>query len=131
QPVAVPDLQWVNFFNGRLLTGEDLAREQAAGRIARRLVGRALGAGVADGLGVKLAGAAGSAIRPVLDIEAGLAVTRRGDVLELASATQVELAAAAEGAVDGADGFTTCVPTAAGTYTSATGVFVLSIGPAS
>jgi hypothetical protein len=131
QPVAVPDLRWVNFFNGRLLTGEDLAREQAAGRIARRLVGRALGSGVADGLAVTLAGGAGSATRPVLNVGAGLAVTRRGDVLELASATQLELAAAPEATADGADGFSTCVPTVGGTYTSTTGAFVLSIGPAS
>jgi len=131
QPVAVPDLQWVNFFNGRLLTGEDLAREQVAGRIARRLVGRALGAGVADGLSVTLASGVGSVSRPVLTVEAGVAVTRRGDVLELASATQLELAAAPGAATDGAGGFTTCVPTTGGTFTSATGAFVLAIGAAS
>jgi hypothetical protein len=132
QPVAVPDLEWVNFFNGRLLTGEDLAQEQVAGRIARRLVGRALGSGVADGLSVSLAAGVGSASRPVLTIDAGLAVCPRGDVLELASTTQLELAAA-PGAptADGAAGFSTCVPTTGGTYTAATGVFVLAIGPSS
>jgi hypothetical protein len=132
EPVAVPDLSWVNFFNGRLLTGSDLAREQATGRIARRLLGRAVGAGVAHGLHVSLAASAGSATRPVLEVTDGLAVNRRGDALALAATTLVELAPPpAEDGASTDEGFATCVPVEGGTYTAATGIFMLAVGPAS
>ena len=42
----------VNFFNGRLLTGEDLTAEQKSNRVAHSLLGQAVGSGVAYGLEV-------------------------------------------------------------------------------
>ena len=45
QPVLTGGISSVAFFNGRLLTGEDLTREQLATTEARLRVGRVLGSG--------------------------------------------------------------------------------------
>src|SRR6185295_4066374 len=91
QPVVDGGIASVNFFNGRLLTGEDLSREQrAAGERSRRL-GRALGTGVACGLEVAEALAISSRNRSVLRVEPGVAVNAEGTVLELVDRTDVLL----------------------------------------
>jgi hypothetical protein len=50
QPRADGGIRSVDFFNGRLLSGKDLACEQAARREADVRLGLALGDGVAFGL---------------------------------------------------------------------------------
>lgn len=82
----------VNFFNGRVLTGEDLSDEQEAQRQARRLIGRAVGEGVAFGLEVSEAPAEVSTTQyPVVSVEPGLAVNRAGQTLRLSARTEVGL----------------------------------------
>jgi len=49
EPVLDGGIENTNFFNGRLLTAEDLKAEQKAGRLHRRKLGCALGEGVAWG----------------------------------------------------------------------------------
>jgi hypothetical protein len=49
QAILDSELRYVNFFNGRLLTGGDLSAEQAANRACSRHLGLAVGAGVAYG----------------------------------------------------------------------------------
>ena len=44
-PIVNNRTRSVNFFNGRLLTGEDLTAEQQANRVAHSLLGQAAGAG--------------------------------------------------------------------------------------
>jgi hypothetical protein len=132
EAIDIPDLRWVRFFNGRLLTGEDLDREQVSNRAARRLLGQAAGAGVAWGLEAGLATGIESD-GPVLGVEAGVAVAASGDVLELPTATMLALTATPEsnGNGTGGGGFATCQPQVPGTYTVGTGIFILTIGPAS
>jgi hypothetical protein len=121
----------VNFFNGRLLTGEDLRAEQAAveARLAR--LGRAAGDGVVDGLEVSHATGSSTAAKPVVTVEAGLAIAPNGQTLELTTAVDVSLAR--PGPVPGAEPgglFADCQPYAPGTYTAGAGVYLLAIGPA-
>jgi hypothetical protein len=121
----------VNFFNGRLLTGEDLSREQLANRAARLRLGRALGDGVAYGLDVSEALGISSTARPVLRIEPGLAVNAEGALLELAARTDVLLV---EEGVPGDTAqielFADCPDGDGGTYSAGFGVYLLAIGPA-
>lgn len=74
-----------NFFNGRILTAQDLTDEQAANRRQRWQLGRALGDGIVTGLEVELvAGADGSDGQPpVLHVNPGLAVNRVGQPIAL------------------------------------------------
>lgn len=67
----------VRFFNGRVLTGSDLSREQDAVTERDRRLARALGPGVLDGLDVSIAGTQ-------VKVTAGHAITPGGALVELA-----------------------------------------------
>jgi hypothetical protein len=130
QAVTAGGIRSVNFFNGRLLTGEDLSREQDANELARRRLGRAAGTGVAYGLEVSEA-SGGTTERPVLTIQKGLAVAPSGRALALGDRIDVALTrdpiggTATPGLV-----FADCSPTQPATYTAGAGVYLLTIAPA-
>jgi hypothetical protein len=128
-PVTGSEVRSVNFFNGRLLTGQDLSREQDANRAARLALGRALGSGVACGLFVE-PGATPVGAAPVLSVRAGIAVNSAGQVLSLPIRTDVSLAAAPPGADPTRIGFVDCLPPTEDIATIGEGVFVLTIAPA-
>jgi hypothetical protein len=120
----------VNFFNGRLLTGDDLRREQEAERARLARLGQAAGEGIAYGLEVAEALSGSSAGRPVVTVEPGLALARSGLALELPARTDVSLLR--EHPPPGAEPgglFADCQPFASGTYTAGAGVYLLTIGP--
>jgi len=126
------DIRSVNFFNGRLLAGEDLSAEQQAQRAERLLLGRALGDGVSYGLEVYEDPARSSQAQPVVSVEPGVAVSRDGATLALDGRTDVALASVALTVVDsdaGASVFSDCLTATPGTYTSGAGVYVLTLGP--
>lgn len=119
----------INFFNGRLLSGEDLNQEKAANRDGRKQLGRAIGDGVAHGLEVKVLDE--SAKAPVLGISPGLAVNRRGRALALADDVALSLVRPPdEEAVEGGVGFDDCLPPQDVVYAVDDGVYLLTIGPA-
>ncbi len=115
----------VNFFNGRLLSGEDMSREQEANRAARQRLGRAIGPGVAYGLDVARAGDL------AVTIEAGLAVTRSGQPLLLGGRLTLALGEqpSAAGPTTAPD-FRNCDPFAGGVYIARQGLYLLTIAPA-
>jgi len=55
ETVTKGGIPWINFFNGRLLSGEDLSKEQSSNLEGRRRLGRAIGEGVATGLAIRYA----------------------------------------------------------------------------
>lgn len=83
EPMLRGGIRNTHFFNGRLLTAEDLRAEQQANRQQHRQLGLAIGAGVVEGFDVGLA-PSGNAAKPVLHISSGLALTRKGAALALA-----------------------------------------------
>jgi hypothetical protein len=130
EPIVSGGLRTVRFFNGRLLTGEDLTREQEANGLARLRLGRALGSGVAYGLEVS-ASPATSRPRPIVHVEAGAAVNGEGRVLELPAATELALT---QERVDGGGSellFRDCTPFQPATYSAGAGAYLLTIAPAS
>src|SRR5687767_11954580 len=81
QPIA-GGVRTTHFFNGRLLSAEDLAAEQATRRSQRLQLTRALGEGIAFGL--EVAEHPDSVLaRPVVTVEPGLAIAPSGAPLEL------------------------------------------------
>jgi hypothetical protein len=130
QAITSGGIRLVHFFNGRLLTGEDLSSEQAANLEAQERLGRAIGAGVAYGLEVSRSSATTNE-RPVVTVESGLAVNRRGDVLALPERTDLALARDETTGAGAQVLFSDCTPTAPGTYTAGAGVYLLTIKPAS
>jgi len=132
--VPTAALRSVNFFNGRLLTGDDMSREQATQEERVKRLGRAVGDGVAWGFEVAQPKATSpDTSHPVVTVSAGLAVNREGTTLELPADVDVALyrdaAAAPAGAEDG-NLFADCQPFATGTYTAGAGVYLLTVAPA-
>jgi hypothetical protein len=124
------ELRYVNFFNGRLLTGGDLSAEQAANRACSRHLGLAVGAGVAYGFEVSIS--PGSVTTDALvDVAAGLAVNRDGQTLRLESKQTVALVRPPDQLSTAGCVFADCQPLAAGTALSSAGYYLLTIAPAS
>lgn len=122
-------IRTVNFFNGRLLSAEDLRQEQKARLELDSRIAKALGEGVAYGLEVSTA-ASNSQNNPVLKIDPGLALNRRGRSLELYAPVEMTLKQPASGVGVASSGFQECQPLEAGVYVVGTGVYLLVMSPA-
>lgn len=126
KPVLNDRTRSPNFFNGRLLTGEAMSEEQDAQRAVNELLGQALGDGVAYGLEVEVASLS-TVTKPVLNVKSGVAVNRLGELLLLASDTQVQLVRPAEDVPSPTTIFRACKPVTNGTYVADAGVYLLTI----
>jgi hypothetical protein len=120
-----------NFFNGRLLSAEDLRTEQAAGRQQRAQLGQAIGAGIVHGLRVERATASGAETAALLRVSAGLALNRNGQALALPVAAEVALVRAPDVVSADAGLFAPCVPPNQTAVVAGTGVYVLVLAAAS
>jgi len=133
-PVLDKGLRYVNFFNGRLLSAEDLEHEREATRLHQEQLGRAVGWGVVQGLDV---GINGSARIPTISVTKGLAINRQGQMLSVPEDVAIELRteqapSAATPARDGAGLFGACTPPAPQVIAAkGTGIYVLLMGPSS
>jgi len=125
QVVRDDSLRWINFFNGRLLTGDDLTQEQAANRNARLRLGQALGDGIAWGLWVAANGSAEVAV------SAGEAVNREGQVLYLGQPQGVSLSLPPKGqGASNVGWFNACGSSQPVGDTGVSGLYLLTLGPA-
>lgn len=120
QVIAVDGEPRSFFFNGRLLSAEDLSREQAARDGAERRLARLIGCGVAEGLAVTAG--AGS----LLHIAAGFGVTPSGAVIDIGN-LDLDLSSAGRGA--SFSGFGNCAAGLAEGQPLA-GVYLLTLTPA-
>jgi hypothetical protein len=127
QPVTAGSLRATNFFNGRLVTGADLTREQNARREAVRRIGRATGDGVVEGLEVAKEPTAGD--EPIVNVRAGLAVNRCGIALHLAQDASVNLLERFGATEQPSNIFGVCQAIQAGTYTAGFGFYLLVLSP--
>ncbi len=130
EAVADDGIRWTNFFNGRLLSGEDLSREQDAQRLSRRALGRALGSGIATGLEVTTS-LDNTASTPRIHVSAGLALNRRGQTLELGQDIELSLTQTTNPTALSGVGFANCTPPQSGLYVAAAGAYLLLLSPAS
>src|SRR5579862_2812559 len=129
-PVLNNRTRSVNFFNGRLLSGEDLTSEQLSNRAARALMGQVIGSGVAYGLEVKESVKFSSTQIPVLTVNKGLAINRRGAVLLLGDDTDISLVRPPSTTGGATTVFQDCAPFQSGVYVAGAGVYLLMVGPA-
>jgi len=131
EPFGTDAIRTVNFFNGRLLTGNDMSREQAARREADARIGLAIGDGIATGLEVAFKGNIAPGLRPAAAVQPGVAINRLGATLCLKQAVTLALdRAAAPGAGNVAGLFGDCAPLADGDYVAGQGLYILTIAPA-
>jgi hypothetical protein len=133
EPILSGGIRNNYFFNGRLLSAEDLREEQEANAQGHRRLGQAIGEGVAFGLYVSETVGTSTKSAPVITVEPGLCVNRRGVALALSEATDISLvrpvppgAASTSSAT-----FKDCQPLETSVYVAGEGVYLLTIGPAS
>jgi hypothetical protein len=133
-PILEGGIKSIYFFNGRLLSAEDLRQEQAAHRAGHQLLGQAIGDGVGYGLEVKPS-PDNTPTQPVINVTDGLAVNRLGQILVLSQGskgTDVVLARpTTNGSPAGSGLFADCKEKLPGAYVVGAGVYLLTIGPAS
>jgi hypothetical protein len=127
QPIINGSLRATNFFNGRLVTGADLTREQTSRREAVWRAGKAAGEGIVYGLEVEKDKDAG--VNPMVTVSKGLAVNRCGQALYLSDDTSVDLLQRF-GTVDQPSTiFGNCQPLQVGTYAAGFGFYLLVLSP--
>lgn len=129
QPILDSGVRSINFFNGRVLTGSDLTREQSANREMDKRLGRAIGEGIAYGFEVSKSPDSTNPA-PIITVEAGLAVNRRGQTLRLFDKIDIALVRPASGNAGAAHTFQECQPLQTGTYVAGAGVYLLTVTPA-
>ena len=127
-PILDGGIKSINFFNGRLLSGEDLSQEKAANKQARQQLGQALGDGVAYGLEVNETSGQSTNQAPVVTVNAGLALNRLGQTLQLTSAVDVALVRpTTSGTTTVTALFADCQPPQQGPYVVGKGVYLLTL----
>ncbi|HEY2900421.1 MAG TPA: hypothetical protein VGL59_07595, partial [Polyangia bacterium] len=135
-------LRSTNYFNGRILSREDLQRDRDAGRAIDQRLGLALGHGIVSGFEVEAKAIGGSSIQqPVVTVRAGLAVNRSGQTVALDRDVDVALlqptgtatssSSSSSSASTLAGSFNTCAPPDDNVYVTGTGVYLLTVSPAS
>src|SRR5688572_1058818 len=127
QPILDEELQRNNFFNGRLLSAEDLRAEQNTNHAERALLGRAIGDGVAWGLRVSSLSLDPARVK----VTRGVALDRAGDLLRLSEDAEVTLVPAPQSQIPSTDTglFANCEPLVTQTPIVA-GAYVLVLSPA-
>ena len=125
-------IQDTNFFNGRLLTAGDLVTLQEASRSRDRQLGLGIGAGVVQGLEVRLLSNGSDGNPPVLAVSKGLAFNRIGQAVALGQDAEVRLAKdqPAESS-SGKPAFDVCLPIQNGQPLPGKGAYVFAARPAS
>ncbi len=126
-PILEDGIPFTAFFNGRLLSGEDLARDQQGHREARKRLGQAVGEGVAYGLEVFESPGESTKSAPIVSVRPGIAVSRDGTTLSLRQQVDLRLVRASGSGPDvpGATTFGVCAPSQPGVYVVGEGVYVL------
>ena len=131
EPILDGGLRTTHFFNGRLLSAEDLALDQVGNREARQRLGRAVGSGIATGLETFPTPGTSTAASPTVTVRAGMALNRKGHVLCLTSDAELSLVRRLDAvSTDGAM-FRECKPQHQLIPVTGDGLYVLVLAPAS
>lgn len=131
EPITDSGIRNANFFNGRLLTAEDLSAVLDASRAQRRQLGLGIGEGVIHGLEVELTNTS-TVAQPVVRVSGGLAVNRRGQAVSLAlQSVDVALAPAPSTFEPEAGLFAECTALGPADNLSNVGLYVFVAAPTS
>lgn len=131
-PILEGGVKSINFFNGRLLSAEDLSQEQSANKKSHQQLGQAIGDGVAYGLEVKETSGQSTKQAPVVTVNAGLALNRLGQALQLSADVDIALVRPTTNGTNTVTAlFADCQPPQQGPYAVGKGIYLLTIQAAS
>lgn len=130
-PILKGGVENTHFFNGRLLTAEDLQTQQKADLRQRRQLGRAIGEGVIQGMAVSVGETGTGGILPTVAITKGFALNRGGQVIELPQDVQLNLVREPLLHRTGSGVFETCKSLDPTLIPTGTGVYILVAAPGS
>lgn len=119
----------INFFEGRLLSGRDLREQLKADKQHHRQLGRAIGAGVIEGLEVKIKSDGSGESCPELTVTKGTALNARGEVLDLPGNVDILLTRPLEVDVGEDSIFRDCHIPPTTSIPSGAGLFILVMSP--
>ncbi len=131
EPITDSGIENVNFFNGRLLTADDLSAVLDSGRGHDRQLAKGIGEGVVHGLEVELITPL-AATQPVVRVSGGLALCRSGNPVALSLPTvDVALVKSAQTFAAEAGVFKECLGPGVADNLSKLGIYVFVASPAS
>ncbi len=132
-PILDQGLLHTNFFEGRLLTAQDLRDQQQAERERTRRLGRAVGEGIIEGLEVLLENDGADGNVPVVAVKRGLAINGEGEIIGLPEHdVQVALSRSVSVAPTTETEFYACAgPPTTKHLPNGVGVYLLVMSPAS
>jgi hypothetical protein len=130
EPVIEGGIANPNWFEGRLLTAEAMRAKDKAERTRQRLLGRAIGAGVFEGLFVSRADAVNDVFK-TLNISKGAALNGEGEVLLLSRDISVDVVPAPASVELAPSVFEPCPTSGVATIPNGFGLYVLLMAPAS
>jgi len=130
QALLDSELRHINFFNGRLLSADDLSAEQEVQHAHGRLLGQANGSGVAWGLEVTPAPSSPEG-NTLIAVKAGLAVNPAGQTLRLECDQTLSLVEPVEPGTADECVFSDCAQSLVGVIPSGAGYYLLTVAPAS
>jgi hypothetical protein len=119
------------FFNGRVLTADDLKTEQNANRRQHEQLGQAIGTGIVNGLEVSLVTDGADGTPPVISVSEGLALNGKGQAVALPSEVKIALSQQIESLPVEAGLFAACQPPKTGTIPRDRGAYILVATPTS
>jgi hypothetical protein len=133
-PFIEGGLRTTHYFNGRILSREDLQRDWDAQRAIHERLGMALGEGIVRGFEVaaKVIGG-GSVADPVVTVSPGLALNRLGQTVALDRPVDVALkkpTAIQSSGTSLSGSFNDCAPPEETVYVAGSGVYLLAVAPA-
>jgi len=131
EPIIEGGIKNPYFFNGRLLTAEDLQDQQSAESLHHRQLGRVMGEGIAQGMEVGIVSNGTGGTTPTVSITPGLAVNRGGQVLELFDTVYLKLVRDNTAVKGGAGVFAPCALANPNPVSTGAGVYILVVAPAS
>lgn len=130
-PILDRELTFTNYFNGRLLTANDLKNDQEANKARSRQIGQALGEGIAFGLEARISKDPFNPEKPshAVTVSAGVAMNPLGEVLNLPEDTNVAIVPEKEKIAEKNGFFAACLPSETTTILAGTGIYLLTISP--
>lgn len=131
-PILDQGILNTNFFEGRLLTAQDMRDQQDANRERARRLGRAIGQGVIEGLEVSVERDGSDGHVPVVTVKSGLALTGEGEIIGLPKQdVQVALSRTIDATPTTEADFYACAgPPTTKQLPNGAGVYILVMSPA-